>query len=112
MKKNKSIQALNEKARSIQALAEGEGKTVEALSEGGGPPPMPQGCTTIFDTGWETNPRPAYPVGNCQSSARDYNGCAGDCWWPAQVPDGLTNHKDFQSDCTAVARDWRNLKYD
>jgi hypothetical protein len=110
MKKKRPIQALNEKARAIQSLAEGEEKSVEALQEG--PPAMPVGCTTIFDTGWETNPRPTYPIGNCQSSAKDFHGCAGDCWWPAQVPDGLTNHEDFDKQCPNVARDWRIIKYD
>ena len=81
--KGKFLDALNEKARAIDRLAKGEEKTAEAL---GGPPAMPQGCTTIFDTGWETNPRPTYPIGNCQSGVRDFHGCAGDCWWPAQVP--------------------------
>ena len=107
--KRKLIEALNEKARAIERLAEGEEKTVSAL---GGPPAMPQGCTTIFDTGWETNPRPATPVGQCASSARDFSGCAGDCWWPAQVPDGLTNHEDFDQVCPNVARDWRNMKFE
>jgi hypothetical protein len=107
--KKKIIEALNEKAKAIERLAEGEAKTVQAE---GKLPGMPQGCTTIFDTGWETNPRPTYPIGNCQASARDFSGCAGDCWWPAQVPDGLTNHQDFDVACPNIARDWRNLKYD
>lgn len=105
----KIIQALNEKALAIERLAEDEAQSVQALA---GPPRMPQGCNTIFDTGWETNPRPTYPVGNCQSAARDFHGCAGDCWWPAQAPDGLTNHKDFDVACPNIARDWRKLKYD
>ena len=91
--KKKIIEALNEKAKAIERLAEGEAKTAEAQ---GKLPGMPQGCTTIFDTGWETNPRPTYPIGNCQASARDFHGCAGDCWWPAQVPDGLVNHHGFR----------------
>lgn len=107
--KKKLIEALNEKARAIERLAQGEGRTAEAQ---GGPPPMPQGCTTIFDTGWETNPRPTTPIGQCASSARDFAGCAGDCWWPAQVPDGLTNHPDFDQVCPAVARDWRKMKFE
>jgi Quinohemoprotein amine dehydrogenase, gamma subunit len=107
--KKKLIAALNEKARAIERLAEGEAKTAQTLA---GRPVMPQGCTTIFDTGWETNPRPTYPIGNCQASVRDFHGCAGDCWWPAQAPDGLVNHKDFDVACPNVARDWRNLKYD
>lgn len=105
-----AVKALNEKARAIQALAEGEVRSAEALQDG--PPAMPVGCTTIFDTGWETNPRPTQPIGNCQSSARDFYGCAGDCWWPAQVPDGLTNHEDVDTQCPNIARDWRVLKYD
>ncbi|GAB4259266.1 quinohemoprotein amine dehydrogenase subunit gamma [Deferrisoma sp.] len=111
MKDKKSVlKALNEKAKAIEALAEGEEATARALQDG--PPGMPAGCTTVFDTGWETNPRPTYPVGNCQASARDFAGCAGDCWWPAQVPDGLTNHPDFDKQCPNVARDWRKLQYD
>lgn len=110
MKKSRPFQALNEKARAIQSLAEGEQKSVEAMQEK--PPPMPVGCTTIFDTGWETNPRPTYPVGNCQASAKDFHGCAGDCWWPAQVPDGLTNHQDLDEQCPNIVRDWRILKYE
>lgn len=107
--RKKLIRALNEKAKAIERIAEGEEKTVQAQ---GGPPNMPQGCTTIFDTGWETNPRPTNPIGNCAPSARDFSGCAGDCWWPAQVPDGLTNNVDFDESCPNVARDWRNMKYD
>lgn len=109
MDKRKRIEALNQKAKAIEALSEGESRTVEALQDGG-PLNMPVGCTTIFDTGWETNPRPTYPVSNCQSSARDYLGCAGDCWWPAQNPDGLTNAIDFDVACPNIARDWRELK--
>jgi hypothetical protein len=105
MDKKKRIEALNEKARAIEALGKDEGKTVKAL----GIPNMPVGCTTIFDTGWETNPRETTPIGNCQPSARDFRGCEGDCWWPAQVPDGLTNDPDIDVKCPAIARDWRNM---
>lgn len=72
---------------------------------------MPIGCTTIFDTGWETNPRPTTPVGNCVPSARDFTSCSGPCWWPAQTPDNMTNFPDFQNQCLAVERDWRNLNF-
>ncbi len=72
---------------------------------------MPIGCTTIFDTGWETNPRPTTPIGNCVSSARDFTTCAGPCWWPAQTPDGMTNYYGFQNQCQAIERDWRNLNF-
>ncbi len=103
------IEALNEKAKAIERLVDGEAETAQAQA---GPVGMPQGCTTIFDTGWETNQRPAYPIGNCQSSARDFLGCAGDCWWPAQVPDQLTSYPDVDVACPNIARDWRNLKFE
>jgi hypothetical protein len=106
--KKKVLEALNEKAKAIERLADGERKNAEMQAK----KPVPQGCTTIFDTGWETNPRPTYPVSNCQASARDFHGCAGDCWWPAQVPDSLTNHRDVEAACPSIARDWRNLKFD
>jgi hypothetical protein len=108
MDKKKRIEALNQKARAIEALAKGEKMSVQALEDG--MLVMPVGCTTVFDTGWETNPRPTNPVSNCMSSARDYLGCAGDCWWPAQVPDGLTNYVEIDADCANIARDWRNIK--
>jgi hypothetical protein len=72
---------------------------------------MPIGCTTIFDTGWETNPRPYLPIGDCMPSARDWTSCAGPCWWPAQVPDGIMRFQGFQNQCRAIERDWRNLNF-
>jgi hypothetical protein len=72
---------------------------------------QPIGCTTVFDTGWETNPRFTTPMGNCISSNRDFGSCGGPCWWPAQVPDNITNWPDYQSQCAAFERDWRNLNY-
>ncbi len=72
---------------------------------------MPIGCTTVFDTGWETNPRPTVPVGNCVSSARDFTTCAGPCWWPAQTPDGVTNNVGFHNQCLAVEKDWKKLNF-
>ena len=98
--KKKLLEALNQKAREIERLAEGEQASAEAL---GGPPPMPQGCTTIFDTGWETNQRPTSPVGNCAASARDFHGCAGDCWWPARSPTASPTTPTS----TRPARTWR-----
>lgn len=109
MNQKKRIEALNEKARAIEALAQNETRSIEALEDGTSLK-MPVGCTTVFDTGWETNPRATSPVGNCQSSARDYLGCAGDCWWPAQNPDGLTNSPEFDTVCPNISRDWRDLK--
>jgi hypothetical protein len=112
MKSGKKIEALNRKAQAIERVARDEERSVVPLDDGisGASLKMPVGCTTIFDTGWETNPRSNFPVGNCQSSARDYLGCAGDCWWPAQNPDGLTNYTEISSVCSNIARDWRDIK--
>ncbi|MGB9082579.1 MAG: quinohemoprotein amine dehydrogenase subunit gamma [Desulfuromonadaceae bacterium] len=109
MSSKKRIEALNQKACAIETLVNNETRSVEALEDGTSLK-MPVGCTTVFDTGWETNPRASSPVGNCQSSARDYLGCAGDCWWPAQNPDGLTNSPEFDTVCPNITRDWRELK--
>ncbi len=103
--KKKGLKAVNKRAKMLEEN-EVFGMSEDVMTG------MPVGCTTIFDTGWETNPRPTYPISNCQSSAKDFHGCAGDCWWPAQVPDGLTNHEDFDQQCPNVARDWRLLNYD
>ena len=43
--KRKPIEALNEKARAIERLAEDERQTAQALSI----QRMPQGCNTIFE---------------------------------------------------------------
>lgn len=111
MKKQNKVEALNKKAQAIESLSREEGKSVEALAESGVELKMPVGCTTVFDTGWETNPRSTYPTSNCQASVRDFMGCTGDCWWPAQTPDGLTNNKDFHEQCSSMSRDWRKVKY-
>lgn len=111
MQKKKMIEALNKKAQDIEALSQDESKSVQALAESGVDLKFPAGCTTVFDTGWEANPRSTHPIGNCQASARDFMGCSGDCWWPAQTPDGLTNHPDFHEVCSSMARDWRKVKY-
>jgi hypothetical protein len=109
--KKKKLTAVNKRARQLQEHAEkpdepdvfGMGEDVMTG--------MPIGCTTIFDTGWETNPRPETPMGNCVSSARDWTSCSGPCWWPAQTPDNITNHPDFQNQCRAIEKDWRNLNF-
>ncbi|MCP4751646.1 MAG: quinohemoprotein amine dehydrogenase subunit gamma [Proteobacteria bacterium] len=72
---------------------------------------MPIGCTTVFDTGWETNPRPTSPVGNCVPSARDFTTCSGPCWWPAQTPDAITNNTGFHNQCRSIEKDWKKLDF-
>ena len=104
MKDKKGLKPVNKKAKRLdEQEVFGMGDDISTS--------MPIGCTTIFDTGWETNPRPETPMGNCVSSARDFTSCAGPCWWPAQTPDNITNFPDFQNQCRAIEKDWRNLNF-
>lgn len=105
--KGEGMKGINKRAKDLEEELQEE---VFGMSENVSTS-MPIGCTTIFDTGWETNPRPDSPVGNCISSARDFTSCSGPCWWPAQTPDNITNFPDFQNQCRAVERDWRNLNF-
>jgi hypothetical protein len=102
--KVKEIKAINKRARRLEER-EVFGMQDNVMTS------MPIGCTTIFDTGWETNPRPETPVGNCVSSARDFVSCSGACWWPAQTPDGIITFPEFQNQCAAIERDWKNLNF-
>ena len=103
--KKKGLKALNKRAKKLEEREVFGMEDIDVLTG------QPIGCTTVFDTGWETNPRPTTPMGNCVSSARDFTSCSGPCWWPAQTPDNITNWPDFQNQCLAVERDWKNLNF-
>jgi hypothetical protein len=103
--KKTELKALNKRAKKL------EEPEVFGMTELAWPPDMPLGCTTVLDTGWETNPRAVTPIGNCAPSGRDFGSCAGPCWWPAQVPDSITNFPGEQNQCVAIERDWRNLNF-
>ena len=105
MKKSKGLKAVNRRAKRIEEREVFGMEDIDVMTG------MPIGCTTIFDTGWETNPRPTTPIGNCVSSARDFTTCSGPCWWPAQTPDAITNFNGFHNQCLAIERDWRNLNF-
>lgn len=68
------------------------------------------GCTTVFEPGWETD---AYEgvVGLCRPFQRDLYGCASDCWWPAQVPDELSNYGGWSDQCGNAEKDWANVTF-
>ena len=101
--KNKEPRALNKAAKRLEESA--------VFGMGDVRTSMPIGCTTIFDMGWETNPRPGHPMGSCMSGARDFSYCSGPCWWPAQTPDGITQFPGFHNQCLAIERDWRSLNF-
>ncbi len=102
----KHIKPLNKKARLIEKK-EGEqtgskNADVRAMQN------QPLGCSLVFDPGWETDSAGSV-TGLCQPVESDLYGCYDDCWWPAQVPDQLTNYLEWSDKCAAAERDWRNL---
>lgn len=68
------------------------------------------GCTTIFEPGWETDGEMGF-AGLCRPMQRDVFGCAGDCWWPAQVPDELTLYPGWLEECQNVEKDWKDIRF-
>lgn len=99
------VRALNKKARLLEERAEQRNirkeEDVVALQS-------PLGCSLIFDPGWETDSSGGV-TGLCQPVEADLYGCYDDCWWPAQVPDQLTNHLNWSDSCASAERDWRKL---
>ena len=56
--KKKGLKALNRRAKKLEKGEVFGMGDVDVLTG------QPIGCTTIFDTGWETNPRPTTPMRN------------------------------------------------
>ncbi|HEY4566987.1 quinohemoprotein amine dehydrogenase subunit gamma [Planococcaceae bacterium Storch 2/2-2] len=101
----KHSKPLNRKGQMVVGrIEEGEELAVEGLQ-------FPVGCTTVFDPGWEADASSVSTQSLCQPMERDLYGCYGDCWWAAQVPDGLTNYPEWHQECAAVVRDWQKLKF-
>ncbi|MBM3273664.1 MAG: quinohemoprotein amine dehydrogenase subunit gamma [Candidatus Sericytochromatia bacterium] len=68
------------------------------------------GCTTVFEPGWETDGW-AGMTSLCRPMQRDVYGCSADCWWPAQVPDELSNYQGWSEQCGNVEKDWSKLNF-
>ncbi|MDA8213059.1 MAG: quinohemoprotein amine dehydrogenase subunit gamma [Clostridia bacterium] len=100
----KHIKSLNRGARKAELHARGEKPEVQAHQ-------MPMPCTAVFDPGWESDASGFGTMGLCQPMERDIYGCYGDCWWSAQIPDGLTNFSGWHETCPAASRDWKKLKF-
>jgi Quinohemoprotein amine dehydrogenase, gamma subunit len=102
----KHSRPLNYKGKQIirKKIEKGEKMEVQGLQ-------LPIGCTTVFDPGWEADASGMGLAMACQPMERDLYGCYGDCWWAAQVPDGLTKYPDWYQECPAVVRDWQKLKF-
>ena len=106
----KHVKAMNKKARLLEDKqvtpnSPDQPGTVRAMQSNLS---LPLGCALIFDPGWETDSTGGV-TGLCQPVEADLYGCYDDCWWPAQVPDSLTNHLDWSDQCAAAERDWRKL---
>lgn len=101
----KHSKPLNRKGKlAMRRIGEGETMDVEGLQ-------LPIGCTTVFDPGWEADDSGTSIASLCQPMERDLYGCYGDCWWAAQVPDGMAKYPDWHQECPAVVRDWQKLKF-
>jgi len=89
--KTKKLRPVNKRAKMLEAREVfGMAENIDVMTG------MPVGCTTIFDTGWETNPRLLAHEQLC-SERQDFASCSGPCWWPAQTPDGITNFPVFRT---------------
>ena len=97
------MKPLNQKAERVQqAAAEGQMDEVRAMQT------VTAGCATTFDPGWEVDPFGG--LGSlCQPMESDLYGCADACWWPAQVPDTMSNYPDWSQDVSKANEDWRKL---
>lgn len=97
------MKPLNEKAaRVTHAVAEDKMDEVRAMQT------VTAGCTTTFDPGWEVDPFGGVAA-LCQPMEADLYGCSDPCWWPAQVPDTMTSHSNWDAGSDNAARDWRSL---
>lgn len=99
------IRPINRKGQKVlRSIEENEQMDVHGLQ-------LPFGCTTVFDPGWEADSSGIGLAGGCQPMERDLYGCYGDCWWAAQVPDGMNKYPEWHQACPAAVRDWQKLKF-
>ena len=82
----KHLFAVNQKARMIEGIVIQKAQQAHAMMA----PDPPFGCTTMFSPGWEVDSSGG-THGLCTPSERDLYDCYHTCYWPAQVPDALTN---------------------
>lgn len=98
----KHLKALNNKARLLDsAVSEGRIEEVVAMES-------LAGCAATTDPGWEIDAFGSV-TSLCQPMESDLYGCADPCWWPAQVPDMMNTHQDWNKDAKDSSEDWRQL---
>jgi len=98
----KHLKPLNRKAKKLdQAVQEDNLEEVMAMQ-------ATAGCTSVADPGWEVDAFGG--LSNlCQPMEADLYGCTDPCWWPAQVPDTMISHQDWNAEAPSAAEDWRKL---
>ena len=101
----KHLRAINVKARAIEGRnakdADGAG-LARAMAD------IPFGCSTQLDPGWEVDSAGG-TYGLCTPIERDLYDCYHSCYWPAQVPDSLTNFPSWTGSCGAAVQDWAKI---
>ncbi len=102
------VRPLNQKARRIAALLLEHRGQVLPLTQDPPPTEYPFGCTTVFAPGWEVDGSGGVH-GLCQPIERDLYDCYHTCYWPAQVPDGVTNFPKWTASCGAPVQDWKSI---
>src|SRR6187431_2595469 len=96
----KHVRAINNKARMLAARAHrADDGRARALAD------IPFGCSTQLDPGWEVDSAGG-TYGLCTPIERDLYDCYHSCYWPAQVPDALTNSPNWTQTCGSPVHDW------
>lgn len=95
---------VNRKARLIARMTAARAGQAHALAD----PDPPFGCTTVFAPGWEVDSGGG-THGLCTPIERDLYDCYHSCYWPAQVPDALTNSPKWSHSCGSPVQDWSNI---
>lgn len=98
----KHLRPINVKARRIEAALAAPAADARTLAD------VPFGCTTQLDPGWEVDGGGG-TYGLCTPIERDLYDCYHSCYWPAQVPDALTNFPEWPNTCGAPVHDWSKI---
>ncbi|HLR18235.1 MAG TPA: quinohemoprotein amine dehydrogenase subunit gamma [Alcanivoracaceae bacterium] len=99
----KALKPINKKAEQIdQSVTTDELGEVMAMT-------TVAGCTATVDPGWEVDAFGGV-TGLCQPMEADLYGCADPCWWPAQLPDIMSTHPDWNKNAADSAEGWRHLE--
>ena len=96
------LRAINRKARWIEERSTHGDTSAKTMAD------IPFGCSTQLDPGWEVDSGGG-TYGLCTPVERDLYDCYHSCYWPAQVPDALTNFPQWTSTCRAPVHDWSKI---